>query len=64
MTVQVNVVLNTTVVDSDLRFDNLCGSHLHSQSELYHVSRWYLTLVIDLIGHLSRDVNGLLSVKP
>ena len=37
--VRVNVVLNrTVVVDSDLRFDNLCGSHLQSQSELYHVS--------------------------
>ena len=37
--VRVNVVLNrTVVVDSDRRFDNLCGSHLQSQSELYHVS--------------------------
>ena len=37
--VRVNVVLNrTVVVDSDWRFDNLCGSHLRSQSELYHVS--------------------------
>ena len=24
--------------DSNLRFDNLCGSHLQSQGELYHVS--------------------------
>ena len=32
MVVRVNVVLNrTVVVDSDLRFDNLCGSHLQSQ---------------------------------
>ena len=32
MIVPVNVVLNrTVVVDSDLRFDNLCGSHLESQ---------------------------------
>ena len=38
MIVRVNVVLNSVVVDSDLRFDNLCGSHLQSQSELYHVS--------------------------
>ena len=39
MIVWVNVVLNrTVVVDSDLRFDNLCGSHLQSESELYHVS--------------------------
>ena len=37
--VRVNVVLNrTVVVDSDWRFDNLCGSHLQSQSELYLVS--------------------------
>ena len=37
--VGVNVVLNrTVVVDGDWRFDNLCGSHLQSQSELYHVS--------------------------
>ena len=41
--VRLNVVLNrTVVVDSDWRFDNLCGSHLQSQSELYHVSRWSL----------------------
>ena len=34
MIVQVNVVLNrTVVVDSDLRFDNLCGSDFQSQSE-------------------------------
>ena len=44
--VQVNVVLNSTVVvDGDSHFDNLCSSHLQSQSEweqpasgeLYHV---------------------------
>ena len=62
--VRVNVVLNrTVVVDSDWRFDDLCGSHLQSQSELYHVSWWYYTLVIDLIGQLCRDVIGRLSVK-
>ena len=39
MIVWVNVVLNrTVVVDSDGRFDNLRGSHLQSQSDLYHVS--------------------------
>ena len=54
-----NVVLSkTVVVVIDLRFDNLCGSHLQSQSELYY------TRVIDLIGQLSRDVIGRLSVKP
>ena len=37
--VRVNVTLNRpVVVDSDGRFENLCGSHLQSQSELYHVS--------------------------
>ena len=41
MIVRVNVVLNRTVVDSDCGFDNLCGSHLESQSELYHASLWY-----------------------
>ena len=35
-----------------------------SQSELYHVSLWYYTLVIDLIGQIRRDVIGRLSVKP
>ena len=39
-------------------------SHLQSQSKLYHVSWWYYTLVIDLIGPLRRDVIGRLSVKP
>ena len=64
--VRVNVVLNrTVVVASDWRFDNLCGSHLQSQSDLYQVSWWYYTLVIDLIGQLRRDVIGSLSsVKP
>ena len=42
MIVRVNVVLNrTVVVDSDWRFDNLCGSYLQSQSDVYHVSWWY-----------------------
>ena len=61
--VPVNVVLNrTVVVDSYWRFDNLCGSHLQShESDLYHVSWWYYTLVIDLIGELRRDVIGRLS---
>ena len=63
--VRVNVVLNKTViVDRDWRFDNLCGSHLQSQSEVYHVSWWYYTLVMDLIGQLRRVVIGRLSVKP
>ena len=46
-----NVVLNrTVVVHSDWRFDNLCGSHLQSQGELYHVSWWYYTLVINTVN--------------
>ena len=33
--VQVNVVLNrTVVVDSDCRFDNLCGSHLQKTMKM------------------------------
>ena len=62
--VRVNVVLNrTVVVDGDWCSDNLCGSHLQSQSELYHVDWWYYTLVIDLIDQLCCDVIGCLSVK-
>ena len=38
----------------------LTVSHPQSQSELYHVSWWYYTLVIDLIGQLRRDVIGRL----
>ena len=50
--------------DQECCWQWLCGSHLQSQSELYHVSWWYYTLVIDLIGQLRRDVIGRLSVKP
>ena len=39
-------------------------SYLQSQSELYHVSSWYYTLVIDLIGQIRHCVFGRLSVKP
>ena len=39
MIVWVHKVLNRTViVDSDWRFNNLCASHLQTQSELYHIS--------------------------
>lgn len=34
MIVWLGLVLNKTVVDSDRRFNNLCGSHLRSQGEL------------------------------
>ena len=38
MLVRVNVVQNrAVVVDSDWRFDNLCGSHLQSQSVLFRI---------------------------
>ena len=47
--VLVNKLLNRTVVDSDWRFNNLCGGNLQSQSESYHISWWHSTLVIDLI---------------
>ena len=63
--VRVNVVLNrTVVVDSDWRFDNLCGSHLQSQSELYHISWWcsIILLVIDLIGQL-RNYNSKRQIR-
>ena len=52
MIVRVIIVLNWTVfVDSDWRFDNLCGSHLHwSQGELYHVSSMLLLLIKWLLG--------------
>ena len=64
MIFRVSVVLNRSVVDSDWHLDNLCSSNLQSQSVLYHVSWWYYTLVIDLIGQFSRYVIGRLSVKP
>ena len=54
MIVRASVVLNRTVVDSDWRFDNLCGSHLKSQSQLYR------PVVIDLIGQLRHDVPGVI----
>ena len=34
MIVRVSVVLNWTDVDSDWRFDNLCGSHLQGHFDL------------------------------
>ena len=55
--VRVNVVLKrTVVVDRNWRFNNLCGSHLQSQSELYNVSWWYSPLVIDPIDQLRHEV--------
>ena len=41
MIIQVSVdLIKTVIVDSDWRFDNLYGSYLQSQSELYYVSWW------------------------
>ena len=44
MRVWVNVVMNRTVVDSDWHFNNMCGSHLQSQSEFYQsmIKLWLL----------------------
>ena len=61
----VNVVLSRIVVDSDRPFVDLCGSHLPSKvSCITSVDGILKTLVIDLIGQLSRDVIGSRSVKP
>ena len=56
------------VVDSDWRFDNLCGSHLQSQSELYTsvdgIILWLLLWLVNyvvmllVVCQLSRDVIG------
>ena len=65
MIVRVNVATSRTVVDSDWPFVNLCGSHLPSKvSCITSVDGILKTLVIDLIGQLSRDVIGRRSVKP
>ena len=60
---RVNVFLNRTLVDRFWSFNNLCGSHLQRPLELYHVSWWYLTLVIDLIDKWSHDVIGCVTDK-
>ena len=60
MILRVNVVLNRTesiVVDSDWRFNNLCGSHLQSQRGLYHVSYGILFTVPSLPNHCAFDKN-------
>ena len=55
------------VVNSDWRFDNLCGSHLQSQSCITSVDGILLWLLIWLVNHvtmllvvcqLGRDVIG------
>ena len=58
MIIRVSVVLRRTVRgDFDRRFDNPSGS------ELWNVSRWYMSLVVSLIGQRSRDCIGRLSVS-
>ena len=65
MIVRLNVFTSRTVVDSDWPFVNLCGSHLPGKvSCITSVDGILKTLVIDLIGQLSRDVIGRRSVKP
>ena len=66
----VNVVLNRTVVDSDRRFDNLCGSNLQSQGYVVLVTSvdgirlWLLTCLVNYVPMLlvvcqvSNDVIG------
>ena len=59
MIVRVSVVLKRTVGDSDLRFDNLSGSHLQSQSNIVSsVDGIFMSLVIDLIDQLNCHVIG------
>ena len=49
MIVRVKVVLNGTVLLRDWRFDNLLGSHLHSQSELLRPSvNSYYNIIINI----------------
>ena len=54
MTFQVSEALNRTVVHSDWRFDNSCGSHLQSQSELWHLHQ--LMVLHDTTHFDSEDV--------
>ena len=63
MIVRVNVVLNRTVVDSSWRFDNLCGSHRQSQSEFYHLSWLYYTLVIDPAQPVVQKMDGAIHCR-
>ena len=53
MILRADIVLNGTesIVDSDGHFDNLCGSHLQSQSGLYHVSYGILLTIPSLPNH-------------
>ena len=53
MIVWVSVVLKRTVVDCDWHFDYLCGSHLESQSDLYHMSWWLINIKVWLLTWLA-----------
>ena len=57
MIVRLIVVLNRTAVDSYGHFDNLCGSHLQSQNELY-TSVDGMKLYIGLISQLLNSGSG------
>ena len=45
---RVSVVLKRIVVDSDWHFDNLWGSHLQNQSELYHIDQLLVFIFLPL----------------
>ena len=44
-------------------FSKNCVVVIFRVSEFYHFSWWYKTLVMDLIGQLSLDIIGRLSIK-
>ena len=56
MIVRVSAVLYRTALDSGLRFDNLYGGDLQSKSELFLLSCWFQTLVIELIWLVNKLV--------
>ena len=63
MIIQVSVVLRRTVWGdlTDIRQPERKSSS--ESSELWNVSRWYMSLVVNVIGQQSRVVNGHLSVS-
>ena len=46
--VRVSVLPKRIVVDSDRHFDNLWGSHLQNQSELYHIDQLLVFIFLPL----------------
>ena len=60
-----NVVLNTTVVDSDWCFYNLCDSHFQVKvSGITSVDGINMISQLSQLSQLSRNRIGRLSVKP